>query len=164
MNNYKRFTKEEDDVIVACIKANNILDKAFDELATQLGRTKASITNHYYSSKVFESYRKDRSKLEKSRKDRIKRAFVKEIKKSPNNIQNAIRRTACKTGISPNSLSSGYYSKNSSYLNRSNIGICFTLISGKKVIHNGKNTEQHQPNVKASKTLKLFEFFKRLFS
>ena len=164
MSNYKRFTKEEDDAIVACIKANNILDKAFDESATQLGRTKKSIMGHYYSSKVFESYRKDRSKLEKSRKDRIKRTFVKEIKKSPDNIQNAIRRTACKTGISPNSLSSGYYSKDSSYLNRGNIGVCFTLISGRKVIHNGKNTEQHQPNVKTSKTLKLFEFFKRLFS
>ena len=164
MNNHKRFTKEEDDIIAACIKANDILDKAFDESATQLGRTKSSIMNHYYSSKVFESCRKNRSKLEKSRRNKVKRTLIEEIKKSPNNLQDAIRRAACKTMLSPATLSNSYYSKDNSYLSRSNMGICFTLISGKKVIHNSKNTEQNQPNVKASKTLKLFEFFKKLFS
>ena len=162
MNKYKRFTKEDDEIIANHLMISDNMTIAFINAGAQLNRSKESISCHYYSSKAFKNMRDKRAKAEKKRRKDVKATLTAEIKKNPTNIQEAIRRTAAKTGLNASHLSEAYYSDNS-YLRKNNMDVCFTLISGKKVIHNGKNSEKNQPKVVQWKTNKLINFFTNLF-
>ena len=162
MNKYKRFTKEDDDVILNHLNTANNMTEAFINAGIQLGRSGTSVSQHYYTAKSFKDMRDKRAKAEKKRRKDVKTTLTQEIKKNPTNIQEAIRRTAAKTGLNASHLSEAYYS-NHSYLCKNNMDVCFTLISGKKVIHNGKNSDKNQPKVVQWKTNKLINFFTNLF-
>ena len=162
MNKYKRFTKEDDDVIINHLSMTTNMTEAFVNAGIQLSRSGKSVQQHYYSSKAFKDMRDKRAKAEKKRRKDVKATLTAEIKKNPTNIQEAIRRTAAKTGLNASHLSEAYYSDNS-YLRKNNMDVCFTLISGKKVIHNGKNSDKNQPKVVQWKTNKLINFFTNLF-
>ena len=162
MNKYKRFTKEDNDVIINHLSMTNSMTEAFINAGIQLSRSGKSVQQHYYSSKAFKDMRDKRAKAEKKRRKDVKATLTQEIKKNPTNIQEAFRRTAAKTGMAASSLNDAYYSDNS-YLRKNNMDVCFTLISGKKVIHNGKNSDKNQPKVVQWKTNKLINFFTNLF-
>ena len=163
MNKYKRFTKEDDEIIANHIMMSDNMTIAFINAGIQLGRSGKSICQHYYSSKAFKDMRDKRAKAEKKRRKDVKATLTAEIKKNPGNIKEAIKCTADKTGMSVNAISTSYYCDKNSYLNKRNMDVCFTLISGKKVIHNGKNSDKNQPKVVQWKTNKLINFFTNLF-
>ena len=163
MNKYKRFTKEDDDVILNHLNTANNMTEAFINAGIQLSRSGKSVQQHYYSSKAFKDMRDKRAKAEKKRRKDVKATLTAEIKKNPNNVKEAMKRTADKTGMSFNTIATSYYCDKNSYLNKRNMDVCFTLISGKKVIHNGKNSEKNQPKVVQWNTNKLINFFTNLF-
>lgn len=159
---YTRFTAKDDDVIKNIIEQHDKLTEAFEDAAIALDRSPSSIRNRYYTAKAFKAKVDARRKEETKRRYSVTKTLVKEIQNNPNNLQEAFRRTAAKTNLSPTTLENNYYSENS-YCNRSNIGVCFTLISGDKVIHNGKNTETNQPKVWKDKSNSLLNFFRNIF-
>lgn len=157
-----RFTAKDDDVIKNIIEQHDSLKEAFEDAAIALNRTTSSIMNRYYTSDAFKASISIRRKKDIKRKNNVSKILVEELRNSPDNLQEAFRRTAARTNMSRYTIVNDYYRKGS-YLQKSKIGVCFTLISGKKVIYNGKNSEKNQPKVEHTKSNRLINFFKTLF-
>ena len=138
MKHYKRFTQEEDELLKKFINQSKTIEEGLKEAAKALDRSKSSVTGRYYSSKKFAALKASKTKQIRNKKEKIQHVLQSEIKKSPENLQRAFKRTAEKTGKLVKTIEQTYY-RNNSYLSRHNIGICYVLSSGKKVFINNKN-------------------------
>ena len=159
---YKRFTKEDDAIIKKYAVKEGHLFNNLEEAAKILNRPVKDLYNRFYTSKEFVSTRKVIKNRKLRKQKAVKKVIAKELQKNPNNISKALEFASTKTNLTKSTLTSGYYDKNS-YMHRSNLGVCFALVSDKKVVYNGKNTEELQPKTKGSKSHSFIEFFKNLF-
>ena len=163
MKHYKRFTKEEDELLKKLINQSKTIEEGFKEAAKTLNRSKSSVSGRYYSSKKFAALRASKTKQIKEKEEKIQRVLQSEIKKSPENLQRAFKKTAEKTGKVANTIEQAYYRSNS-YLSRHNIGICYVLSSGKKVFINNKNEVKKEFKDRNGIFDKICNFFNKLFN
>lgn len=134
-NSYKKWTNEEDLVIISMRKEG----KTAKDIAVVLGRTEKTI--YVRISKLI-----NECKVEKKSGGCIARLdyekIAKYVSENPNNLRNAFRKYAQEIGVSWSSVASAYYSKN--YLkNQTRVkdkGVLFTVV-GKNghTVHNSKN-------------------------
>ena len=163
MKHYKRFTQEEDELLKKFINQSKTIEEGFKEAAKTLNRSKSSVSGRYYSSKKFAALRASKTKQIKEKEEKIQRVLQSEIKKSPENLQRAFKKTAEKTGKVANTIEQAYYRSNS-YLSRHNIGICYVLSSGKKVFINNKNEVKKEFKNRDGIFDKIRNFFNQLFN
>lgn len=163
MKTYKLFTKEEDELLKKLINQSKTIEEGLKKAAKALNRSKSSISGRYYYSKKFASLRASKTKQIKEKEKKIQYVLQSEIKKSPENLQRAFKKTAEKTGKVANTIEQAYY-RNNSYLSRHNIGICYILSSGKKVFINNKNEVKKEFKDKNGIFDKIRNFFNQLFN
>ena len=145
----KRFLSECSTTKEACKKASNLINRNEKAIAMYI----------YHHKELF--ILKNKHKVINTNK--IKKVLESELKANPNNIREALRTTASKTGSSYSTLRNYYYNQPSKKLHRNNLNVCFTLVSDKKAVYNGKNTTNPKFKVSKNKSIKLIEFFKNLF-
>ena len=145
----KRFLSECSTTKEACKKASNFIN-----------RNEKAISMYIYKHKELFTLKNKHKAIDSNK---IKKVLESELKANPNNIREALRATAAKTGSCYSTLNSYYYNQPSKGIHRNNLNVCFTLVSDKKAICNGKNTDNIHPVCK-TKTNKFIEYFKRLFT
>ena len=145
----KRFLSECSTTKEACKKASNLIN-----------RNEKAVYQYIYSHKELFTL-KNKHKVINTNK--IKKVLESALKANPNNISEALRITASKTGSCYSTLNSYYYNHPSKKLHRNNLNVCFTLVSDKKAVYNGKNTTNPKFKASKNKSIKLIEFFKNLF-
>lgn len=163
MKHYKRFTKEEDELLKNIMNQSKTIGEGFKEAAKTLNRSEVSIRNHYYYSKKFATLRASKTKQIRKKEQKIQYILQSEIKKAPENLQKAFKKTAEKTGKSAKAIEHAYY-KSNSYLSRHKIGICYVLSSGKKVFINNKNEVKKEFKDRNGIFDKIHNFFNQLFN
>ena len=163
VSKYTRFTREDSILIFKCIQENKNLIDAFKEAGKILDRPVSSIKSHYCYSKFFEEIKNKRKEDRKAHKDKVLEILSKEIKQSPENLQQAFRNTSQKTGLTTGTIHNAYYS-DKSYASKNKIGVCFSLISENKITHNGKNSSTELTKKTKAKNKSLISFFKNLFN
>lgn len=162
MKHYKRFTKEEDELLTKLISQSKTINEGFKKAAKALNRSESSVLHHYYYSEKFATLKASKTKQIRDKKKKVQHILQSEIKKTPENLQRAFNKTAEKTGKTKKAVEQAYY-RNNSYLSRHNIGICYILSSGKKVFINNKNEVKKEFKDKSGIFDKIRDFFKQLF-
>ena len=99
MKNHKLFTKEEGELLKKLINQSKTIEEGFKEAAKALNRSKSSISGRYYYSKKFASLRASKTKQIKEKEKKIQYVLQSEIKKSPENLQRAFKKTAEKKQV-----------------------------------------------------------------
>ena len=163
MKSYKRFTKEEDELLKKCINQSKTIKEGCKKAAKALNKSESSIKNHYYYSKNFAALRTSKIKQIENRRKKVQRILQSEIRKTPENLQRAFKKTAEKTSKTANTITHAYYSNNS-YLSRHKIGVCYVLSSGKKVFINNKNNVKKKFKIRSGIFNKIRNFFNQLFN
>lgn len=163
MKHYKRFTKEENELLKNIMNQSKTIGEGFKEATKTLNRSESSVSNHYYYSKKFAALRTSKTKQIREKKKKIQHILRSEIEKTPENLQKAFKKTAERTGKAIKTVKQAYYSNNS-YLSRHNIGICYVLSSGKKVFINNKNEVKKEFKDRNNIFDKIRNFFNQLFN
>lgn len=160
MNKNILYTTEEIKTIKRFLSECSTIKEACKEASNLINRNEKSITQYIYNHKELFTLK---NKHKTINYDKVKKVLESELKANPNNIREALKKTASKTDYSYRTLHNYYYSKPSSDLHRNNLNVCFTLVSDKKAICNGKNTDNPKSKASKNKIVKLIEFFKNLF-
>ena len=160
MNKKILYTTEEIETIKRFLSECSTTKEACKEASKYINRNEKAINQYIYHHKEL-FILKNKHKVINTNK--IKKVLESELKANPNNIREALRTTASKTGSSYSTLRNYYYNQPSKKLHRNNLNVCFTLVSGKKAVYNGKNTTNPKFKVSKNKSVKLIEFFKNLF-
>lgn len=160
MNKKILYTTEEVETIKRFLSECSTTKEACKEASKHINRNEKAIAMYIYHHKELFT-RKNKHKPINT--NDIKEVLESELKANPNNIREALRTTASKTGSCYSTLRNYYYNQPSKKLHRNNLNVCFTLVSGKKAVYNGKNTTNPKFKVSKNKSIKLIEFFKNLF-
>jgi len=160
MNKKILYTTEEIETIKRFLSECSTTKEACKEASNFINRNEKAISMYIYKHKELFTLK---NKHKTINTNKIKKVLESELKANPNNIREALRTTASKTGSCYSTLNSYYYNHPSNRLHRNNLNVCFTLVSDKKAICNGKNTTNHKSKVSKNKSIKLIEFFKNLF-
>lgn len=136
MKKYKRWTNEEDLVIISMRSEG----KTLKEIATKLNRTYGSIVGrvrHLISTCSIEK-KKGSNKISKIDSD----VLLDYIANSPGNLHEAFRKYAADYGLSAAYVENRYYAKNRKGIQRvKDLGTVFTVVSKTgHTLNNSKNT------------------------
>lgn len=160
MNKKTLYTTEEIETIKQFLSECSTTKEACKKASKLINRNEKAIHQYIYSHKELFTLKNKHKTIDVNN---IKKVLEQELKANPNNITEALRKTAFKTGNCYSTLNSYYYNHPSNRLHRNNLNVCFTLVSGKKAVYNGKNTTNPKFKASKNKSIKLIEFFKNLF-
>lgn len=144
MNNHKRWTNEEDLVIISMRKEG----KTLKEIATKLNRTYGSIVGrvHYLINTCSIEKKKSNNKTSRLNSE----VLLGYIANSPGNLHEAFRKYAKDYNLSPKYIKNRYYAKNRKGKQRiKDSGAVFTIVSKTgHTLNNSKNTNViHKSNL-----------------
>lgn len=161
MNKNILYTTEEIETIKRFLAQCSTTKEACREASKLINRKEKSISQYIYSHKELFTRK---NKYKTIDVNNVKEVLESELKANPTNIVEALKATASKTGTAFSTLRNYYYSQPSSSLHRNNLSVCFTLVSDKKVVCNGKNTNNTKYPILKVKINKFIEYFKKLFT
>lgn len=161
MNKKILYTTEEIETIKRFLSECSTTKEACKKASKLINRNEKAICMYIYKHKELFILKNKHKTIDANN---IKEVLESELKANPNNIREALRTTASKTDNSYSTLRNYYYNQPSSNLHRNNLSVCFTLASDKKVVCNGKNTDNIKYPIFKVKINKFIEYFKSLFT